>query len=98
MAESWVAHAGRRRHTGCGHVAGGNASTRVHVGARVGRHVAGRAGRGPTGIVGPGKRVGAVMQLLYTCAPLFNRFFSQYFLSVGLCSHTFFYDAGRVAA
>ena len=36
-------------------------STRVHVGARVGRHVAVRsADGGPTGIVGPGKILGAV--------------------------------------
>ena len=42
------------------------------------------------GIVGPGKRVGAVTQLLDICAPLFNRFISQCFLRVGLCSHTFF--------
>ena len=42
-----------------GHVVGGHATTRVHVGARVGRHVAGRlAGGGPTCIVGPGKRGG----------------------------------------
>ena len=45
VAEPWVAHARRRRRTGRGHVAGGHATTRVHVGARVGRHVAGRAGR-----------------------------------------------------
>ena len=50
----------------------------------------GLADGGPAGIVGLGKRVGAVTQLLYTCAPLFNRVFSQYFLRVGLCSHTFF--------
>ena len=36
------------------HVAGGHTTTRVHVGARVGRHVAGRfAYGGPMGIVGP---------------------------------------------
>ena len=42
-------------------------STRVHVGARVGRHVTVRsANGGPTGVVGPGKIVGAVTRKRYT--------------------------------
>ena len=41
VAELWVAHARRRRHTRRNHVAGGHATTRVHMGARVGCHVAG---------------------------------------------------------
>ena len=39
MAEPLVAHARHRGRTGRGDVAGAHASTRVHVGARVGRHV-----------------------------------------------------------
>ena len=67
VAELWVANAGRRRRTVRGHVAGGHASTRVHVGARVARHVAVRSEiGGPTGIVGPGKIVGAVTRKCYT--------------------------------
>ena len=54
VAEPWVAHAGRRRCTVRGHVAGGHATTRVPVGARVGHHMAGgTAVGGPTGVVGP---------------------------------------------
>ena len=45
VAEPSVAHAGRKRRTGRGHVAGGHASTRVYVGARVGCHVAGEVGK-----------------------------------------------------
>ena len=65
---------------------------RAHADAREGCHVAGRlAGGGPTGIVGPGNRGGgAVTQLIYKGAPLFNRVLSHYFLRVGLCSHTVF--------
>ena len=64
---------------------------RSHVDAREGRHVAGRlAGGGPTGIVGPANRGGAVTQLIYKGAPLFNGVLSHYFLRVGLCSHTIF--------
>ena len=66
MAEPRVAHAGRRWRTGRGHAAGGHATPQVHVGARVGHHVAGRlAGGGPTGIVGSSKRGGVVMQLIH---------------------------------
>ena len=46
---------------------GGHVSTRVHVGARVGCHVAGRVGmRRAHGIVGLGKIVGAVTRKRYT--------------------------------
>ena len=71
MAQPWVAYAGRRRRIGHGHVAGGHAPTRVHVGARVGRHVAGRASRSRAhGLVGLGKRVGAVTRIiLYLRSP-----------------------------
>ena len=63
---------------------------RAHVDAREGRHVASRlAGGGPTGIVGPGYRGGAVTQLLLKRAPLFNRIISTYFLRVGLCPTRF---------
>ena len=73
-----------------GRVAGGHAFTRVHVGARVGHHVAVRSAiRGPTGIVGTGEIVGAVTRKRYT-APIFKLHFARYFFRVGLCSHTFF--------
>ena len=63
-------------------------STRVHVGTRWGATwQVGLADGGPTGIVGPGKRVGAVTQLLDICAPLFNRALSTILFRVGLCSH-----------
>ena len=58
VAEPWVAHAGRRRRTVHGHVAGGHATMRVHLAGghvtlRV--HVASRlADGGLTCIVGPG--------------------------------------------
>ena len=48
----------------------------------------GLADGGPTGIVGPSKRVGAVTQLLDVCAPLFNHTLLPLFFRVGLCSHT----------
>ena len=55
VAEPWVAHTGRKRRTVLGHVAGSHTTTWVHVGARVGHHVAGggTAVGGPTGVVGP---------------------------------------------
>ena len=49
-----------------GHVAAGHASMRVHVGVHVGRHVAVRSEIvGPMGIVGLGKRVGAVTLIIF---------------------------------
>ena len=66
-----------------GHVAKGHATTGVHVGAHVGHHVAGRfADGGPTGIVGPGKKLGVVTQMRYR-APIFNRGNFHFFLRVG---------------
>ena len=62
VAEPWVGHARRTR---CGHMAGGHASTRVHMGPRVGHHVAGRVGKWRAHeLVGLDKMFGAVMQLL----------------------------------
>ena len=68
-----VAHAGGAPWRG--HVAGGHATTQVHVGARVGRHVS----RSREEIVG---------QLIGESFPLFNRILPFYFFRVGLCSHT----------
>ena len=42
---------------------------------------------GPTGIVGPGKKLGAVTQMRYR-APIFKRAEFRHFSRVGLCSHT----------
>ena len=42
---------------------------------------------GPTGIVGHGKKLGAVTQMRYR-APIFKRDIPWFFLRVGLCSHT----------
>ena len=82
MAGPRVAHAGR------GHMAKGHATTRVHVGAREGHHVArGFADGGPTGIVGPVKKLGAVTQMRYR-TPIFKRAEFRIFFRVGLCSHT----------
>ena len=88
MAEPLVAHAGRRRRTERGHVAGGHAYTRVHVGARVGCHVAGKVGKWRAhGLVGPGKMLGAVTQMRYR-APHFIDDLFVFSFRVGLCSHT----------
>ena len=55
------------------------------MGARVGRHMEGGfANGGPTGIVGPGKNLGAVTQMRYR-APIFNHGEFQNLLRVGLC-------------
>ena len=59
----------------CGHVAGGHATTQVHVGARVGRHVS-------------RSREETLGQLIGESSPLFNRVLPLYFFRVGLCSHT----------
>ena len=68
-----------------GHVAKSHATTRVHVGARVGRHMArGFAYGGPTGKVGPGKKLGAVTQMRYR-APIFKRAAFNNFSRVALC-------------
>ena len=67
-------------------MAKGHATTRIHVGTRVGRHVAsGFADGGPTGIVGPSKKLGAVTQMRYR-APIFKRAIFFFFLRVGLKS------------
>ena len=66
-------------------MAKGHATTQVHVGAREGCHVEeGFAYGGPTGIVGPGKNLGAVTQMRYR-ALLFIHAKFHYFLRVGLC-------------
>ena len=39
------------------------------------------------GIVGPGNKFQAVMQMRFR-TPIFNRVISKYFFCVGLCSHT----------
>ena len=71
----WPTQGARR-----GHVAKGHTTTQVHVGARVGRHVEGGfAYGGPTGIVGPGKNLGAVTQMCYR-APIFIHDKFHYFL------------------
>ena len=57
----------------------------VHVGARVGRHVARMVSGGPTGIVGPGKYLRAVTQMRY-CVPLFKHALLFFSLRVGLKS------------
>ena len=44
MAEPQVTRTGRRWRTGRGHAVDGHATTRVHVGAHVGHHMAGREG------------------------------------------------------
>ena len=65
-------------------MAKGHTTTRVHVGARVGRHVEGGfAHGGPTGIVGPGKKLGVVTQMHYR-APIFKHGEFHYFLRVVL--------------
>ena len=93
VAEPRLAHAGA-----CGADSRGRRpSGRVHVGARVGRHVVGGfASGGPTGIVGPGNSGGTVTLWLCRGAPLFNRKISLYFLRVGLCSHAVLTCAGDV--
>ena len=64
-------------------------ATRVHVGARVGRQVAGEVGIWRThGLVGPGKISGAVRRTRYT-APQFKLDFLHLFLRVGLCPTRF---------
>ena len=82
------------------HVAGGHATTRVHMGARVGRHVAGRAGRWRAhGYSGPWlERGGGNVNYILFALPLFNRSFSQYFLRVGLCPTHVLPFAGDVDA
>ena len=63
-------------------------ATRVHADAREGRHVAGRVGIWRAhGLVGPGKKFGAVMQMRYR-APTFKLNLFRVFFRVGLCSHT----------
>ena len=58
-------------------------TTWVHVGTRVQRHVEGGfAYGGPTGIVGPGKKLGAVTQMRYR-APIVKHGELHYFLRVG---------------
>ena len=76
VTEPWVAHAGRRRRAVRGHVAGGHATTRVHVGAHVGRHVAGGDGNWRAhGYSGALVKEGAVTQLIHICAPYLSAFF-----------------------
>ena len=57
----------------------------VHVAARVGHHVARMVSGGPTGIVGPGKYLGAVTQMHYR-VPIFKHALLFFFLRVGLKS------------
>ena len=52
-----------------------DATTQVHVGARVGRHVS-------------RSREETLGQLIGESSPLFNRVLPLYFFHVGLCSHT----------
>ena len=66
---------GRKRPKWRGHVAGGHATTQVHVGTRVGRHVS-------------RSREDTLGQLIGESSPLFNRVLPLYFFRVGLCSHT----------
>ena len=48
------------------------------------RVIGGLAYGGPTGIVGPGKKLGAVTQMRYR-APIFKHTSNIYFFCVGLC-------------
>ena len=99
MAEPQVARAGRKWCTGRGHAAGGHATTRVHVGARVGRHVAGKDGSrrayGYSGTLvreGDGNAINSHLRPPYLSA-LFPNIFS-----VWDYVPTRFYDAGDIAA
>ena len=61
---------------------------RVHVGARVGRHVAGEVGIWRAhGLVGPSLEFGAVTQMRFHTPPFKLNVISVFF-HVGLCSHT----------
>ena len=95
-----MARAGRKWHTGRRHAAGGHATTWVHVGARVGRHVAGRDGswrahKCSGTLVREG---GGNTNYIILALPLFNRSFSQYFLRVRLCTAHVLPFAGDVDA
>ena len=97
MAGPRVAHAGRRRRKARPRGEGprDNAGPR---GRSCGHHVEGGfAYGGPTGIVGPGKNLGAVTQMRYH-APIFmhDKFF--FFFRVGLCPTRYLPFAGDVAA
>ena len=88
VAEPRVTCAGRRWRTRRRHATDSHETTWVHVGARVGRHMAGKDGRRRAhGHSGTLVREGAVTQLMDNCAPLFKRNFSHYFLC-GTMSHT----------
>ena len=84
MAGPGVAHMGRRRRKARPRGEG----PRDNVGPRgchVGRHVAGGfANGGPMGIVGPGKKLGAVTQMRYR-ALILKRAKICHFSRVGLC-------------
>ena len=98
VAGPMVAHARRRRHTRHGHVAGGHACPRVHADTPVGRHVAmGVSTWTAHGLVGPGKKFGAVTQMRYR-APIFKLNFIQNLFHVGLCPTRFLPFLGDVAA
>ena len=59
---------------------GGHATTRVHVDARVGRHVGGRlVGGGPTGIVGPWLDIRGGNALALNCPPIYTCVFPLFF-------------------
>ena len=84
-----MAHARCRQRTGRGHVAGGHACPRRSTwtpmwgttwqwGVSIWR---------AHGLVGPGKKFGAVTQMRYS-APIFKLESSGHFFRVGLCPHT----------
>ena len=56
---------------------------RGHLGGAT-RGIGGFAYEGPTGIAGPGKKLGAVTQMRYR-APIFKHTGNLYFFRVGLC-------------
>ena len=73
-------------------------STQVHADARVGLHVAMGVGIWRAhGLVGPGKKFGAVTQVRYS-APIFILIIFRYFFRVGLCPTHVLPFAGDVDA
>ena len=95
MAGPRVAHV---RRTGRRHVAGGHACPRNNVGARVGATWQVRVGKWRAhGLVGTGKKFGAVTQMRYR-APRFKHKIFRYFFRVGLCPTHVLPFAGDVDA
>ena len=86
---TWQSHASPRgRLRGVDVVQTRDGATRVHADAWVaphGKRVFGLVGDGPTGIVGPSNRIGAVTQVRKG-APLYICAISFLFLYVRLCS------------